>query len=290
MRTLVLLATYDERENLERIVDAIWRTCDVDILVVDDSSPDGTGEIADAIAARDNRMTVVHRREKDGVATAHVFAFHHAIERGYDLLVEMDADFSHSPADLPRLIAACADADVVLGSRMIAGGHIVGRSWWRNLLTRAGCVYARVLLRLPVRDCTGGFRCSRTSALAALDLDRTRSRGYGFQIELNDAWRRQGARVVEIPVIFRDRTAGRSKMSLHILVESFAVVPALRVRRAFDHPAQTPDAKRLSSQTLQASPTALELTRTVAQVRSGRRRSTRIAVSQSGTISARYRD
>jgi dolichol-phosphate mannosyltransferase len=230
MRPLVVVATYNERENLSRIVDSIWRACDADLLVVDDNSPDGTGAIADAIARRDARMTVMHRERRGGVASAHIAAFRHALDHGYTMVVEMDADLSHAPEDIPRLIQACRDADVALGSRLVRGGRILGRSRWRNQLSRAGCLYARVLLRLPVRDCTGGFRCSRASALAQLDFERITSRGYGFQIELNWAWRQLGVRVVEIPITFRDRTSGHSKMTWHILFESLAVVPRLRWR------------------------------------------------------------
>jgi dolichol-phosphate mannosyltransferase len=230
-RALVVVATYNERDNLRALVERIWRAADVDLLVIDDSSPDGTGEIADLIATADARMTVVHRPSKGGIASAHVAAFRFAMEQGYDVLIEMDADFSHAPEDLPRLIAACADADVVLGSRCVPGARIVGRSRWRNLLTSLGGAYARLLLRLPVHDCTGGYRCSRMSALRMLDLGRVRSRGYGFQLELNWAWKRAGLRIVEIPIVFVDRTAGSSKMSMHILLESLAAVVKLRTGR-----------------------------------------------------------
>jgi dolichol-phosphate mannosyltransferase len=230
-RALVVVATYNERGNLRRLVDRIWNAVDVDLLVIDDSSPDGTGQVADEIAAADARLTVVHRPAKGGIASAHVEAFRYAIEQGYDLLIEMDADLSHPPEDLPRLIAACVEADVALGSRCVPGARIVGRSPWRNVLTSLGGRYARVVLRLHVRDCTGGFRCSRISALRLLDLGRVKSRGYGFQIELNWAWKRAGVRVAEIPIIFADRTVGSSKMSMHIVLESLAAVLKMRVGR-----------------------------------------------------------
>lgn len=231
-RTLVALATYDERENLPRLLDAVWKACDVDVLVIDDHSPDGTGDLADARAQRDDRLTVVHRPAKAGVASAHLLAFRHALSHGYERVVEMDADFSHPPEDVPRLIAASAKTDVVLGSRMTPGARVVGRSWVRKALTRFGCAYARAVLGLHVRDCTGGFRCSTRAALSRLPLDEITSEGYGFQIELNCAWERGGTRIAEIPIVFRDRTLGRSKISLGILLEAFAIVPRLRLRGA----------------------------------------------------------
>jgi dolichol-phosphate mannosyltransferase len=230
-RALVVLATYNERDNVRPLVDRIWRAADVDLLIIDDSSPDGTGELLDGIAVTDARLTVIHREAKGGVASAHVAAFRYAMKHRYDLLIEMDADFSHPPEDLPRLIAACADADVALGSRCVAGARIVGRSRWRNVLTALGGAYARLVLQLTVHDCTGGYRCSRVSALRMLDLSKVRSRGYGFQLELNWAWKQARVRVVEIPITFVDRTVGSSKMSFPILLESLAAVLELRVGR-----------------------------------------------------------
>ena len=227
-RTLVMIATYNERHNLVPLLERIWQAVDVDILVIDDSSPDGTGRIADMVAAVDDRLTVVHRECKSGVASAHRLAFQHALDRGYARVVEMDADFSHPPEDLPALIAGCATADIVLGSRCVRGARIVGRARWRNLLTSVGGAYARAVLGLRVRDCTGGFRCSSAAALRVLDLDRVRSHGYGFQLELNLAWARTGMVITEIPIVFRDRTVGSSKMTLGILFESLAMVMRLR--------------------------------------------------------------
>jgi dolichol-phosphate mannosyltransferase len=227
-RTLVMVATYNERQNLVPLLARIWEAADVDVLVIDDSSPDGTGMIADMVAATDSRLTVLHRETKSGVASAHKLAFERAIDHGYGFLVEMDADFSHPPEDLPALIDGCADGAVSLGSRCAAGSRIVGRAWWRNVLTRVGGAYARSILGLQVRDCTGGYRCSSAAALRALDLDTVQSHGYGFQLELNWAWKRAGVNVTEIPIVFRDRTVGSSKMSLGILVESLAMVLRLR--------------------------------------------------------------
>ncbi len=226
-----MVATYDERENLWPLLERIWRAADVDVLVIDDSSPDGTGELADTIAATHPRLRVVHRDVRGGVASAHKLAFREALDRGYARVVEMDADLSHPPEALPDLIAAAGGSGVALGSRCIPGARILGRAAWRNLLTRLGGWYARGVLGLTVRDCTGGYRCSSTAALRLIDLDRVESRGYGFQLELNWAWRRAGVSVVEIPIVFRDRTVGTSKMSLGILVESLAMVIRLRTGR-----------------------------------------------------------
>jgi dolichol-phosphate mannosyltransferase len=227
-RTLVMVATYNERHNLEPLLTRIWNAVDVDVLVIDDSSPDGTGMVADRIAESDARLTVVHRQTKDGVASAHKLAFAHALRNGYARVVEMDADFSHPPEDLPALIAAAAGTGVSLGSRCVPGACIVGRTDWRNLLTRLGGWYARAVLGFSVHDCTGGFRCSSAASLRLLDLDRVRSHGYGFQLELNWAWKRAGLNITEVPVIFRDRTEGSSKMSMGILVESLVMVLRLR--------------------------------------------------------------
>ena len=230
-RTLVMVATYNERDNLEALLERIWSAADVDVLVIDDSSPDGTGDLADLVAARDPRLCVVHRASKGGVASAHRLAFHHALDKGYARVVEMDADFSHAPEDLPALIAATPVHGVALGSRCAPGAAIMGRSGWRNLLTRAGGAYARAVLGLRVRDCTGGFRCTSAAALRAVDVDAIESRGYGFQLELNWAWKRAGVEVVEVPIVFRDRTVGVSKMSFAILAESLAMVVRLRTGR-----------------------------------------------------------
>jgi len=226
---LVAIATYNERDNIRRLLGEVLDAAPVDALLIDDSSPDGTGQILDEIAVADPRVRVLHRPSKLGVASAHVLAFRYAQERGYQLLVEMDADFSHPPSDLPKLLAACAAADVAVGSRSVRGGRILGRSRLRDALTRLGSGYARVVLRLPIRDCTGGFRCTRRAAWEVVDWERVRSRGYGFQLELNHAWARAGLRFIEVPIVFRDRSAGVSKMSWGILAEALLVVPRLRL-------------------------------------------------------------
>ena len=229
-RALIIIATYNERGNLDRLVQRLLELTAADILVIDDNSPDGTGELADQLARSDIRVRVLHRPGKAGVASAHVLGFQYALEHGYELVVEMDADFSHPPEDVPRLLEACRQADVAVGSRDVPGGRVVGRSWFRNAVTWAGNRYARLLLRLPIRDCTGGFRCSRREALERISLTEIRSRGYGFQLELNHAWARAGIRFQELPIVFPDRAHGVSKMSHGMLLEALLVVLRLSGR------------------------------------------------------------
>jgi dolichol-phosphate mannosyltransferase len=200
--------------------------------VVDDNSPDGTGELADALAARHPEVEVLHRPEKQGLGPAYVAGFDRALRGGADFIVEMDADLSHDPADLPRLLAAArGGADIVLGSRYVEGGTT--REWGlaRRAVSRAGCAYARAMLRTPIRDLTGGFKCFRASALRALDPQTIRTHGYGFQIETTYRALRLGLEVVEVPIVFTDRQAGRSKMTAKIAFEAAFQVLALVVTR-----------------------------------------------------------
>jgi dolichol-phosphate mannosyltransferase len=227
-RALVVLATYNERENLPIVLRRTWAAIDIDVVVVDDNSPDGTGEVADAIAATEPRLTVLHRAGKAGLASALFAGYAHAFERGYELAIEMDADLSHPPEDLPALVAACADADAAIGSRRIPGGRVVGRPAWRIALTAGACIWARTVLGLPMHDCTSGYRCIRTEALRALDFGRIRSSGYGFLIELDWAMKRAGQRVVEIPITFNDRANGLSKMRIGMIPEAMLMVLKLR--------------------------------------------------------------
>ena len=228
-RALVVLATYNECDNLEQVLTRIWDSADVDVLVVDDNSPDGTGRLADQLARREPRLSVLHRPEKGGLAGAQLLGFAQAINRGYEWVIQMDADLSHPPEALREVLRASEDADVVVGSRRVRGGRIVGRSHWRNVLTRGACVYTRALLRLPVRDCTAGFRAMRVTTLRGVDPDLVRCRGYGFIIETNYALNAVGARFAEVPIEFADRAAGSSKLTTRILVEAFAVVLRLRM-------------------------------------------------------------
>jgi dolichol-phosphate mannosyltransferase len=230
-RACVVLPTYDERDNLPSIVPQILRAAPVDVLVVDDASPDGTGEIADELARSDRRVHVLHRARKEGLGRAYLAGFDVALRDGYSLVLEMDADFSHDPAALPALLAAARDADLVLGSRYVPGGGTVNWGAGRRLLSRAGSFYARTILGVRVRDLTGGFKCFRREVLEALDLPTVTTTGYAFQIELT--WRaiRRGFRVVEVPITFVDRRVGKSKMTRGIVAEALWKVWAMRVSR-----------------------------------------------------------
>ena len=232
-RAVVCLPTYNERENLERMVDALGAVLDVDrdrVLVIDDGSPDGTGAIADRLADALPWVSVLHRATKEGLGPAYVAGFRRALGEGAELVLEMDCDFSHDPADVPRLIAACTDggADLALGSRYVAGGGTVNWGRVRKLVSRGGSFYARVVLGVGVRDLTGGFKCFRRGALEAVDLEDIAARGYGFQIEGTYRVLRRGLTVVEVPIVFTDRRVGESKMTGSIVVEAMLQVPLLR--------------------------------------------------------------
>lgn len=229
-RGVVIIPTYNERENLDRLVSEILSAQpDLDVLVVDDNSPDGTGDIADALAMREPRVAVMHRTRKDGLGSAYLAGFRRALAGSYDYVAQMDADFSHRIEDLPSLIAALERADVAIGSRNVAGGRTVARSPLRRLVSAGGSAYARLLLGLPVRDTTGGFKCFRRQALLDVQLEAVRSRGYAFQVEMNHLCHRAGLRLVEVPIVFPDRLAGQSKMTWRIFVEGWLVVIRLRL-------------------------------------------------------------
>jgi dolichol-phosphate mannosyltransferase len=214
-------------EALARVID----TARDSVLVIDDNSPDGTGEIADALAAELPWLSVLHRERKEGIGAAYVAGFGVALSSGADLVVQMDCDFSHAPDDLPRLIAACRDgADLALGSRWVHGGGTANWGLGRRLISRAGSLYARLVLGVGVRDLTGGFKCFRRSALEAIALHDVRTRGYGFQIEMTYRVLRTGRRVAELPIVFVDRRVGQSKMSGAIVLEAMRQVPVLRLR------------------------------------------------------------
>ncbi len=226
---LVCLPTYDEAENVEAICRAILAASPaLDVLVVDDNSPDGTGAIADRLAAEEPRIQVLHRPGKEGLGKAYLAAFAWALERGYRLVLEMDADFSHDPKHLPAMLAAARDADLVLGSRYVPGGGTVNWGLGRRLLSRGGSLYARTILGLPIRDLTGGFKCFRREVLEAIDLGSVACTGYAFQIELTYRAIRRGFRVVEVPIVFADRRVGQSKMSKRIVLEALRKVWAIR--------------------------------------------------------------
>lgn len=221
LRVLVVIPTYDERDNLPGVLGRLRASVPAaDVLVVDDDSPDGTGALADELSAADPQVHVLHRPAKQGLGPAYLAGFGWGLARGYDAFVEMDADGSHAPEQLPNLLAALPGADVVLGSRWIPGGSVVDWPRRREVLSRGGNAYARVLLRLPVRDATGGFRVYRRSVLEAIELDDVASAGYCFQVDLLlRAWR-ASFRIVEVPITFAERVAGVSKMDRHVVQEA----------------------------------------------------------------------
>ncbi len=228
----VILPTYDEAENLERIVDAVLAQLPDPgrILVVDDNSPDGTGEIADGLAAANDGISVLHRAQKEGLGPAYLAGFRVALDGGAARIVEMDADFSHDPAYLPKLIGAADHYDLVIGSRYVPGGGVSDWGPMRRFISRGGSTYARLVLGVGVKDLTGGFKCFRREVLEAIDLDTIEARGYAFQVETTYRALKAGFRVVEIPIVFRDRTDGTSKMSRSIVAEAMWRVPAMRFR------------------------------------------------------------
>jgi len=225
----VCLPTYNERENLEKMIRSL-EPLGVSVLVIDDNSPDGTGEIADRLAGELANVSVLHRERKEGLGPAYLAGFHRALADGAELVLEMDCDFSHDPKDVPRLIEACeGGADLVLGSRYVPGGGTANWGLVRRIISWGGSFYARVILGVRIRDLTGGFKCYRRRVLESLDLDAVHSKGYAFQIETTYRTLRQGFRVVEVPIRFADRTEGTSKMSRAIVLEAVTRVPALRL-------------------------------------------------------------
>ena len=231
----LILPTYNEAENLEPMVHAVLPQLRhggdaPTILVVDDSSPDGTGAIADRLAGELPEVRVMHRPSKDGLGRAYLAGFQAALDGGADLILQMDCDFSHDPEDVPRLLEAAATADVALGSRYVPGGGVENWALRRRVQSRGGCAYARLILRVPVRDLTGGFKCWNRRALEALDFDGVDAHGYGFQIEMTYRALRAGLSVTEVPIVFRERREGQSKMTLWITLEAVWKVPALRLR------------------------------------------------------------
>jgi dolichol-phosphate mannosyltransferase len=221
-RAVVIIPTYNERENIDSIVsrvrDAVPRA---DLLIVDDNSPDGTGDLADKLASGDSAIHVLHRSGKAGLGAAYIAGFRWALDRGYGVMVEMDADGSHQPEELPRLLDALDSADLVLGSRWVPGGTVHNWPRAREIISRGGSLYSRVLLRLPLRDLTGGFRAFRAGTLRRIDLDSVQSQGYCFQIDLARRAAQAGLTVVEVPITFVERTRGASKMTRAIVIEAF---------------------------------------------------------------------
>jgi dolichol-phosphate mannosyltransferase len=231
-QALVIVPTYNERDNLEPIVTAILAAdARLDVLVVDDNSPDGTGKLADELAAREPRVKVLHRARKEGLGKAYIAGFRRALQEPYQFIFEMDADFSHKPTDLPRFLEALEQtgADLCLGSRRVTGGGTVNWGVGRQIISAGGSFYARTILGIPVRDVTGGFKCFRRKVLETLPLDDIRSSGYGFQIELTYRAILKGFKVIEIPIIFEDRRVGTSKMSRAVFFEALGMVVRLRL-------------------------------------------------------------
>lgn len=226
----LVLPTYNEAENLEPLVEAARAKLppSARVLIVDDNSPDGTGDVADRLAAEHGNVEVLHRPRKEGLGPAYVAGFHRALEGGAGLVLEMDSDFSHDPAYLPRLLEAAQRADVVLGSRYVDGGGVSDWGALRRAISRGGSAYARLVLGVRVRDLTGGFKCFRREVLEAIDLDAITTRGYAFQVELTYRAIRHGFKVTEVPIVFRERRVGKSKMDASIMLEAFWRLPLLR--------------------------------------------------------------
>jgi dolichol-phosphate mannosyltransferase len=234
MRATVCLPTYNERDNLDpmiRALQAVLRDGDR-VLVIDDNSPDGTGELADRLASELPFVSVLHRERKEGLGPAYLAGFRRALAEEAELILEMDCDFSHDPADVPRLITAVEEgADVALGSRYVPGGRVGNWGLIRRGISRGGSLYTAAWLRMGVKDPTGGFKCFRRTVLEAIDLDTVTAKGYAFQIEITYRAKRRGFRVVEVPIAFDDRTVGHSKMSRRIMLEAVWRVPLLRLHR-----------------------------------------------------------
>ncbi len=232
MKSLVIIPTYNEKENIRDIIDAVLRvTPESHILIVDDNSPDGTARIVKELMKTDNRIHILEREKKMGLGTAYVAGFKYAIKEGYDCVVQMDADFSHNPEDIPRLFQELGEYDLVIGSRYVDGISVVNWPLSRLFLSYFANVYARIVTGVPIKDLTGGFKCIKIDVLKNIDLDRVKADGYGFQIEINFLAYMNGFRLKEIPIIFIDRRAGYSKMSKKIIWEAFWLVWKLRLER-----------------------------------------------------------
>jgi len=235
VRVVVCLPTYNERENLEpmvRALDGVVRRHDLDarVLVIDDSSPDGTGDLADRLTGEFQFLSVLHRERKEGLGPAYLAGFIWALATDADRIAEMDCDFSHDPEDLPRILGATQNADLALGSRYVEGGGTRNWGLGRRIVSRFGSLYARTILGVDIRDLTGGFKCFRRTVLEEIGLERIATKGYAFQIETTYRALRAGARVIEVPIVFAEREVGRSKMTRDIVLEAMTKVPELRVR------------------------------------------------------------
>jgi len=234
LKALIVIPTYNEKENIARLTEEVLKQDDrLEILIIDDNSPDGTGAIADRLAAENPRIRVMHREGKLGLGTAYITGFKYALSRpDIDCVFEMDADFSHRPEYIPDFLKAIGEADLVLGSRYVPGGGVRNWGLMRQVISRGGSMFARLMLGLPANDCTGGYRCFRRTALETIDLDRISAEGFGFQVEMLNACHRAGLMVREIPIIFPDRERGTSKISKKIIFEAFFMVCRLRTKNA----------------------------------------------------------
>ncbi|VAX15575.1 Dolichol-phosphate mannosyltransferase in lipid-linked oligosaccharide synthesis cluster [hydrothermal vent metagenome] len=220
-KSLVIIPTYNEIENIEPLIHKIHGVLpEISILVIDDNSCDGTAEMVEKIKSSDSRVDLIRRPEKLGLGTAYITGFKYAIEKGYDFIFEMDGDFSHDPVYLPAFLTAAKEADLVIGSRYIPGGGVVNWSFFRRLISIGGSIYSRLILSMPYKDLTGGFKCFRREALMAIPLDDVFSEGYSFQIEMTYRAHKKGMRIREIPIIFKERVGGKSKMSKKIFIEA----------------------------------------------------------------------
>ena len=235
MKTIVVIPTYDERDNVKKMADAVLsqavkhQASNVELLFVDDNSPDGTGDVIEEMMKTEPRIHCLHREKKEGLGRAYVAGFQKAIELGADLIIQMDCDFSHDPKDVPRLIEAAADADMVIGSRYVPGGDTPGWPFKRRLISRAGGIFIRTVTGMPLRDPTGGFKCWRVSTLKKIDFATVGSKGYSFQLEMNHRTWKAGCKIKEIPIVFTDRVAGYSKITPGIATESIKIALKLRL-------------------------------------------------------------
>src|SRR3989441_2514378 len=235
MKTLIIIPTYNELDNLRTLLQEIFSCVpNIDILIVDDNSPDGTGQLADEISGENPHVHVLHRAGKLGLGTAYIAGFKYAVAQNYDAAFEMDADFSHDPHYLPDFLKAIENADLVIGSRYIPGGNTPDWSPVRRFISGGGNIFARFMLGIPVHDCTAGYRCYRREVLENIDLDTIQSQGYAFQIELAYRVMKHGFKIVETPIVFKDRRVGKSKMSRKIVIEGFTYVLKARFRRQRD--------------------------------------------------------
>lgn len=231
---VIVVPTFDEKDNVRPMAAAVFsKMPDAHLLFVDDNSPDGTGKVEDELAAEDNRVHVLHREKKDGLGRAYIAGFKWALEKGYRLICEMDCDFSHDPADLPRLVKAAEECDLAIGSRYCGGIRVMNWPLSRLLLSTGAGIYVRLVTGMPVADPTGGFKCFRREVLEAIELDKIRSNGYSFQIEMNHTAWRMGYRLREVPIVFGERRSGYSKMRAGIAAEAFGMVLKLLARNSF---------------------------------------------------------